>query len=89
MPGHQAACLGLGLPVVLIGLITLATGTIDASAWVAGLVAVVILAAAVIVTRTFGKAPEVTPRTGHTDGWCDLQPAAGAASRSAADSPAR
>jgi hypothetical protein len=79
----------LGLPVVLIGLITLATGTVDASAWVAGLVAVVILAAAVIVTRTFGKAPEVTPRTGHTDGWCDLQPTAGAASRSAADSPAR
>jgi MFS family permease len=84
-----AAYLGLGLPVVLIGLITLATGTIDASASVAGLVAVVILAAAVIVTRTFGKAPGVTPRTGHTDGWCDLQPAAGPASRSAADSPAR
>jgi MFS family permease len=71
-----AAYLGLGLPVVLIGVITPATGTVDASAWVAGLVAAVILAAAVIVTRTFGKAPEVTPPSGHTDGWCDLQRAA-------------
>jgi MFS family permease len=79
-----AAYIGLGLPVVLIGVITPATGTVDASAWVAGLVAAVILAAAVIVTRTFGKAPEVTPPSGHTDGWCDLHRAAGAASRSGA-----
>ncbi len=71
-----AAYLGLGLPVVLIGVITPATGTVDASAWVSGLVAAVILAAAVIVTRTFGKAPEVTSRSEHTDGWCDLDRAA-------------
>jgi predicted MFS family arabinose efflux permease len=71
-----AAYLGLGLPVVLIGVITPATGTVDASAWVAGLVAAVILAAAVIVTRTFGKAPQVRPSSEHTDGWCDLHRAA-------------
>jgi hypothetical protein len=34
-----AAYLGLGLPVVLIRVIAPATGTVDASAWVAGLVA--------------------------------------------------
>ncbi len=83
-----AAYLGLGLPVVLIGVITPATGTVDASAWVAGLVAIVILAAVVIVTRTFGKAPEITPRSGHTDAWCDLRPVAGAASRSGTGAPA-
>ena len=43
-----AAYLGLGLPVVLIGLLSQVTGTVDASAYVAGLLGVV------IVARTFG-----------------------------------
>jgi MFS family permease len=52
-----AAYLGLGLPVVLIGLISQLIGTVDASAYVAGLLAVVIVAATVVVMRTFGQAP--------------------------------
>jgi MFS family permease len=51
-----AAYLGLGLPVVLIGLISELIGTLDASAYVAGLLGAVILAAALIVERTFGRA---------------------------------
>jgi MFS family permease len=52
-----AAYLGISIPVVLIGLISGLIGTVDASAWVAGLLAVLIVAASVIVTRTFGKTP--------------------------------
>jgi predicted MFS family arabinose efflux permease len=52
-----AAYLGISIPVVLIGLISELIGTVDASAWVAGLLAVLIVAATVIVTRTFGKTP--------------------------------
>ena len=51
-----AAYLGLGLPVVLIGLLSQLIGTVDASAYVAGLLGAVILAAALIVGRTFGRA---------------------------------
>jgi MFS family permease len=51
-----AAYLGLGLPVVLIGLISQLIGTVDASAYVAGLLGIVILAAAVVVARAFGQA---------------------------------
>lgn len=51
-----AAYLGLGLPVVLIGLLSQLISTVDASAYVAGLVATVILAAAVMVIYAFGKA---------------------------------
>jgi predicted MFS family arabinose efflux permease len=50
-----AAYLGLGLPVVLIGLISELISTVDASAWVAGLLAVLIVAASVIVARAFGN----------------------------------
>jgi predicted MFS family arabinose efflux permease len=57
-----AAYLGLGLPVILIGLISQLIGTVDASAWVAGLLAIVILAATVIVVRAFGQtAPASAP----------------------------
>jgi MFS family permease len=52
-----AAYLGISIPVVLIGLISELIGTVDASAWVAGLLTVLIVAATVIVTRTFGKTP--------------------------------
>ena len=60
-----AAYLGLGLPVVLIGLMSQLIGTVDASAYVAGLLAVVIVAATVVVVRTFGKA---TPRDHQIEG---------------------
>ena len=66
-----AAYLGLGLPVVLIGVLALAVDLVDASAWVAGLVAAAILAAALVVTRTFGKAAEATPGPAHSDSWCN------------------
>ena len=55
-----AAYLGLGLPVILIGLISQLTGTVDASAWVAGLL--VILAATVIVVRAFGQTAPASPQ---------------------------
>ena len=92
-----AAYLGLGLPVVLIGLIGVAVGSVDASAWVAGLIAAIIVTAAVVVTRTFGKTAQATPspapsdgrpRLQHCDSWCNpqlaSQPPASAASHSAA-----
>ena len=51
-----AAYAGLGLPAVLIGLIALPVGAVDASAYVAGLVAAMVVAAFVVVRRTFGTA---------------------------------
>ena len=62
-PGHRAAVvatffvaayLGLGLPAVLVGLISLAVGAVDASAYVSGLVAAIVVAAFIVVLRTFG-----------------------------------
>jgi MFS family permease len=53
-----AAYLGLGLPVVLIGLVSQLISTVDASAYVAGLLAVVIVVATLVVARAFGQ---VTP----------------------------
>jgi predicted MFS family arabinose efflux permease len=44
-----AAYVGLGLPVVLAGLISPAVGPVDASAYVSGLAAVAVLAAAAVV----------------------------------------
>jgi hypothetical protein len=84
-----AAYLGLGLPVVLIGAIALAVGPVDASAWVAGFVAATILAAALVVTRTFGKTAQVTPSPAHSDSWCNPQPVTEAPIRPASRSAAR
>jgi MFS family permease len=56
-----AAYLGLGLPVILIGLISQLIGTVDASAWVAGLLVIVILTATVIVVRVFGQTAPASP----------------------------
>jgi predicted MFS family arabinose efflux permease len=81
-PAHRAevvstffaiAYVGLGLPVVLIGAIAQAVGPVDASAWVAGLNAAVILIAAVVVFRTFGKAAQPAPSAVCPDSWCDPQ----------------
>ena len=68
-----AAYLGLGLPVVLIGLIGVAVGSVDASAWVAGLIVAIIVTATVVVIRTFGRTAQVTLRPAHGDSWCDPQ----------------
>jgi MFS family permease len=84
-----AAYLGLGLPVVLIGAIALAVGPVAASAWVGGLVAATILAATLVVTRTFGKTAQATPSPAHSDSWCNPQPVTEAPGRPASRSPAR
>jgi MFS family permease len=80
-----AAYVGLGLPAVITGLIAVAVGPIDASAWVAGLVAAIILTAAVVVARTFGRTAQATPSSVCPDSWCNPHPATQApVSRSAA-----
>ncbi len=56
-----AADLGLALPGVLIGFVSQPIGTVDASAHVAPLLAVVILAAAIVVARTFGRETPADP----------------------------
>jgi len=65
-----AAYLGLGLPAVLTGLISQLTGTVDASVWTSGLVAAIVVAAIVVVVRTFGAAPAPTPPSTPSDSWC-------------------
>jgi MFS family permease len=52
-----AAYLGLGLPAVLTGLISQLTGTVDASVYTSGLVAVIVVAAFAVVRRAYGAAP--------------------------------
>ena len=68
-----AAYAGLGLPAVLIGLIALPVGAVDASAYVAGLVAAMVMAAFVVVRRTFGIAPASKPACTPSDSWCSPQ----------------
>lgn len=68
-----AAYLGLGLPVVLVGVISVAVAPVDASAWVAGLVAVAIIAAVLLATRTPGT-KQVAPAAEHRDSWHLPQP---------------
>ena len=51
-----AAYVGLGLPAVLTGLISLPIGPVDASAWVSGLAAAAVALAFVVVRRSFGIA---------------------------------
>jgi MFS family permease len=65
-----AAYLGLGLPVLLTGIISQLTGTVDASAYTAGLVAAIVVAAIVVVFRTFGKVTAPQPAAVPSDSWC-------------------
>jgi hypothetical protein len=51
-----AAYVGLGLPAVLTGLISLPLGPVDASAWVSGLAAAAVALAFLVVLRSFGTA---------------------------------
>lgn len=64
-PRHRAAVVstffaiayvGLGLPAVLAGLISVAVGPVDASAYVSGLVAGIVVVAFIVVLRAFGRA---------------------------------
>jgi len=76
---------GIGLPAVLVGLISLAAGAVDASAYVSGLIAAIVVAASIVVLRTFGTISAPEPPSTPSDGWCCPQePAtAGTASRPA------
>ena len=68
-----AAYLGLGLPAILTGVISQLIGTVDASAYTSGLVAAIVVAAILVVLRTFGTAPSPKPRCTPSDGWCSPQ----------------
>jgi MFS family permease len=68
-----AAYTGLGLPVVLTGLVSLAVGTVDASAYVSGLAAAIVAVAFIVVRRTFGRATAPSPPATPCDSWCHPQ----------------
>ena len=68
-----AAYVGLGLPALLTGLISQLISTVDASAWTSGLAAAIVVAAIIIVLRSFGKAPAPTPPCTPSDSWCSPQ----------------
>jgi MFS family permease len=65
-----AAYLGLGLPAVLTGLLSLAVGPIDASAYTSGLAAIAVMAALTVVWRSFGTTPAARPPSTPCDSWC-------------------
>jgi len=81
-----AAYVGLGLPAVLTGLISVPVGPVDASTYVSGLAAafvVVAFAVGVRVRRLAAPRPASTP----CDSWCNPGELAGAgAGRSASGS---
>lgn len=72
-----AAYLGLGLPAVLIGLISVAVGPVDASAYVSGLTAATVVVAFPVALRTFGAAPAPSPPCTPSDSWCRSEEPAG------------
>jgi hypothetical protein len=65
-----AAYVGLGLPAVLTGLISLPLGPVDASAWVSGLAAAAVALAFLVVLRSFGTAAGPQPAARPCDSWC-------------------
>jgi hypothetical protein len=78
------AYVGLGLPAVLTGLISLAVGPVDASAYVSALVAAIVIVAVIVVRRAFGQATAPAPAAVSSDGWCrpaDAAPASDPATR--------
>ena len=70
---------------MLVGLTSLAAGAVDASAYVSGLVAAIVVAASIVVLRTFGTISAPKPPCTPSDSWCCREePAtAGTASRPA------
>ena len=65
-----AAYVGLGLPAVLTGLISLAVGPVDASVYVSGLAAAIVVVAFIVVRRAFGRATAPSPPAIPCDSWC-------------------
>jgi len=74
------AYLGLGLPAVLIGLISVGIGPIDASVYISAVVAAVVVLAFFVVRRAFGAVPTPKPSCAPSDSWCNPEAAATAAS---------
>jgi MFS family permease len=71
------AYLGLGIPAVLTGLISVAVGPVDASVYISVLVAAVVGAAFLVVLRAFGAGSAPSPPCEPSDGWCQpREPAA-------------
>ena len=68
-----AAYLGLGLPAVLTGVLSQLTGTVDASVYTSVLAAAFVVAAIVVVLRTFGTATAPEPSSTPSDTWCCLE----------------
>jgi predicted MFS family arabinose efflux permease len=75
-----AAYVGMGLPALLIGLISLAVGPVHASAYVSGLLAAIVVAAFAVAVRAFGASPAPKPASTPSDSWCcpEERPAVGA-----------
>jgi MFS family permease len=65
-----AAYVGMGLPAVLIGVISLAVGSVDASAYVSGLLAAIVVVAFLVAVRAFGTAAVPSPPCTPSDSWC-------------------
>src|SRR6202042_2585923 len=65
-----AAYVGLGLPAVLTGLLSLSLGPVDASAWVSGLAAAAVALAFLVVLRSFGTVAGPQPAARPCDSWC-------------------
>jgi MFS family permease len=65
-----AAYVGLGLPAVLTGLISLAVGPVDASVYVSCLAAAIVMVAFIVVRRAFGRATAPSPPAIPCDSWC-------------------
>jgi MFS family permease len=85
-----AAYVGLGLPVVLTGLISVAVGPVDASAYISGLAAAIVVVAFPVAVRAFGALPAPRPASTPCDSWCSPDELAGVgAGRSSAGRAAR
>ncbi len=78
-PRHRAAVMstffavayvGLGLPAVLAGLLSVPLGPVDASVVVACLAAVTVVAAFIVVKRVFGLQTADAPPGEPVEGWC-------------------
>jgi MFS family permease len=94
LPGNRAAVVsaffaaayvGLGLPAVLIGLISVAIGPTDASVYISAVVAAVVVLAFFVVRRTFGATRAPAAPCTPSDSWCNP----GAATRIGAGGPPR
>jgi MFS family permease len=83
-----AAYVGLGVPAVLTGLISVPVGTVDASAYVSGLVAAIVVTAFFVGLRAFGATLAPSPPSTPSDSWCCPEEPAAAGAGQPAGEPA-